>query len=142
MQSGLPLTKHLSMIYRYSRRFLTKALAPLEVETGQYPFLMILYRLPGLTQEQLSAELGMDKGTTARMVAQLEQSGLLERRVDGADKRANHLYPTERALALAGTLRGISRRMQETLLAGFTPDERAQTETLLLRMRDNIRHGL
>lgn len=136
--SFIPANRYISMIYRYTRRYFARELIDSQLDAGQLPFLLQLYRSPGITQEQLSCALGMDKGTTARSVAQLEECGLAYRTPDENDRRINHVFPTQAALGSEDELFDIIDRLHELLFEGFTAEERAQALTLIIRMKDNI----
>ena len=134
----VPANKYISMIYRYTRRYFSKELRAFNLDSGQLPFLLQLYRYPGITQEGLSAELGMDKGTTARSIAQLEECGLAYRVPNENDRRANHVFPSQAALSVEAELFDIIRRLHTILFKDFTAQESAQALDLLIRMKDNI----
>ena len=134
----IPITRHISLIYRYAQRFLSGRLRDFPLEAGQLPLMLQLYRYPGVTQEQLAQRLAIDKGTAARGVAQLEKNGLVERREDPADRRAYRLAPTSRALSLEEPLFAITDLLQEALFEGMNDDERRQSAALVLRMAQNL----
>lgn len=134
----VPANKFISMIYRYTRRYFVRALQDSNLDAGQLPFLLHLYRCPGATQEQLSCALGMDKGTTARSVTQLEECALAYRTPDEHDRRINHVFPSSAALEQEDALFDIIDSLHELLFEGFSPEERAQVLSLIIRMKDNI----
>lgn len=134
----VPANKFVSMIYRYTRRYFARELRAFQLDAGQLPFLLQLYRNPGITQERLSCELGMDKGTTARSVAQLEECGLSYRAPDECDRRINHVFPSQSALAVEDELFAITDRLNDLLFEGFTAQERDQALSLIIRMKENI----
>lgn len=139
MNRAVPANKFISTIYRYTRRYFARELQGSRLDAGQLPFLLHLYRCPGVTQEQLSCALGMDKGTTARSVAQLEECGLVYRTPGQNDRRVNHVFPSQEALELEESLIGIVDRLHELLFEGFSPEEREQALSLIVRMKDNIK---
>ena len=120
----IPITRHISLIYRYAQRFLSGRLRDFPLEAGQLPLMLQLYRYPGVTQEQLAQRLAIDKGTAARGVAQLEKNGLVERREDPADRRAYRLAPTSRALSLEEPLFAITDRFFPPVLKKLADEPR------------------
>lgn len=72
----IPITRHISLIYRYAQRFLSGRLRDFPLEAGQLPLMLQLYRYPGVTQEQLAQRLAIDKGTAARGWRSLRRMGL------------------------------------------------------------------
>lgn len=134
----VPISRHLSLIYRYSQRYFSARLREFPLEAGQFPLLLQLFRHPDVTQEQLSQRLALDKATTARAAAQLLAQGLIERRADPEDRRAYRLSPTARALALEEQLFSIAGDLQEVLFRGMTPTERQAASDLVVRMAGNL----
>jgi len=137
-----PANRTISLIYRYGRRYLARELKPISIDVGQYPFLIAALRNPGITQEQISERLGMDRGTTARSVAALEEQGFITRETDKRDRRINHIYCTDKAQQLRDELYAISDRLHSAYMAGFSDEEKQQLGSMLLRMRDNIKHEI
>ena len=43
----IPITRHISLIYRYAQRFLSGRLRDFPLEAGQLPLMLQLYRHPG-----------------------------------------------------------------------------------------------
>ena len=134
------INRTISVLYRYSQQFFAEELArrgrPLQV--GQLPFLMQVYRHPGITQEGIAQGACMDKGTTARGIAQLERAGLVRRETDENDRRVNHIFATEQALAVREEIHAVIDRLHEVLYTGFGTDEIEQASALLQRMRGNM----
>lgn len=129
----------ISMLYRYGQRYISGRLKLLEVDVGQLPFLLRAYDEPGVTQERMSCVLGMDKGTTARGVAHLEELGLIERTVDTRDRRVNHIYPTPQGEALRGELLEVVADLQRIFFDGLSREEAEEFNRLALRMAENIK---
>lgn len=130
----------ISIIYRYGQRFFVRQLRQrgMELEVGQLPALMQVYRNPGITQEEIAANTGMDKGTTARSVHRLCRLGMTVRQVDAADRRLLHIYPTEKGLACRAELEEMIAALHGVLYRGFTPQEVETAFSLLERMRANM----
>ena len=132
-----PANRTVSLIYRYGRRFLARELKAVSVDVGQYPFLIAVLRNPGITQEQLSEKLGMDRGTTARSVAALEEQGYFTRETDAHDRRINHIYSTEKADRLREELYAVSDRLHSAYMTGFSDEEKEMLSGLFRRLSEN-----
>ena len=72
-----PIGKYISQIYRKGRAFISKGLTQYDMGYGQMLFLLQLYRQDGISQEELTEKLSIDKGTTARSIKKLEQEGFI-----------------------------------------------------------------
>ena len=132
--------RFISMIYRYGQRIFARMLRQrqLPVEAGQLPFLFQVYRHPGITQEGISANIGMDKGTTARIITQLENSGMVTRNPDEKDRRLNRIHPTQAALDIHPEITEIVEEFHSLLYQGLSPEEITLAKQLLIHMKDNL----
>ena len=64
--------------------------------------------------------------TLTRLIDRLCASGLVERRADANDRRANRLYLTSAARPLMTKLRALREEINQTALAHLKPDEADQ----------------
>lgn len=138
------INRNISILYRYGQKFLSqrlKELTPL-LEVGQFPFLLQVYRYPGISQDQISANVAMDKGTCARCIKQLESSGLVIKETDSEDRRINRIYPSETALSIKDQVFNIIAELHEILYKGFNQHEINNTISILNRMKNNIQSYL
>lgn len=89
---------------------------------------------PNIDQSALAARLGIDRNHTSLLVEQLERKRLVERRVNGADRRAKLLRLTTRGTALYGRLMPKVFAAQSKLTELLSPAERDQLFELLGRV--------
>ncbi|HEX2927480.1 MAG TPA: MarR family winged helix-turn-helix transcriptional regulator [Ruminiclostridium sp.] len=129
-----------SVLYRHGQRFLARKFKEYSIpfEVGQFPFIMQVYRNPGITQEGISANAAMDKGTTAHNIKQLEKLGLVQREIDANDRRVNHIYPTPKALEVKDKVFKIIDELHGILYQGFSEEEIPLIISLLSRIKINM----
>lgn len=130
--------KWISTIHRHMHIYIFKELQPYNIGKGQFIFLMTLINKDGISQEELSNVLNIDKGTTAKALKKLESQEYIERKQDPEDKRAYKVYITEKAKSIKPVLDRIKKNITEVLASDFTPEERDMTLDLLKRMAENI----
>ena len=92
------LGKYISLIHRQANVFFTKEFSKFGFGSGQYMFLIHLYKNDGISQEELSELVNIDKGTTAKAIRKLEELNLIKRLRDSTDKRINRIYLTTKAI--------------------------------------------
>ena len=136
------VNRYISILYRYGQRFLTARLLPLGLEVGLLPSFLQVCRFPGITQEEIAARTGMDKGTTARSVRRLEDQGFARREGDPYDRRVNHIHPTEKARSLEPQVEAVLAELHRYLYRGFSPQEIDQALDTLRRMQENMEQAL
>jgi MarR family transcriptional regulator, transcriptional regulator for hemolysin len=96
---------------------------------------IVLFRLrqqEGLSQVDLADVLELQPISLVRLLDRLVEHGLLERRPDPKDRRANRLFLTRSGRQLVDDLDGLRDRIASDVLRGI-PDEAIQTslETLV-----------
>jgi len=103
----------------------------------QYGVLSILNRQsgePGIDQNSLAARLGVDRSHASLVVEELAAKGLIERRVDGADRRVRLLSLTPKAEKLYARMRPGVRAANDHILKPLSSPEREMFINMLIRM--------
>lgn len=126
-----------SVLYRYGQLFLSKKLEFLNIGSGQYVFLMTLYRRGGISQEELSTYLRIDKGTTAKAIKKLADAGYVVREIDSKDKRAYKVHLTPKAIEIIPVIQAAAKEWENIITSGLSKEEKQWIEKILLRMAEN-----
>lgn len=138
LKSGIPLKRVATPLARRFAQICTAALSDMTAEADlnplQYAAMGHLSDEPDLDQNALAARLGIDRTSVGQLVDQLETKGLLERRVNGADRRARLVRLSARGTRLRERLRPRAHLVQANLLATLTPTEREILLELLVRV--------
>ena len=102
----------------------------------QFSLLSVLAARPGLDQAALALEVGVDRATTANVIARLERRRLLRRRRSAGDRRVKLAEPTAAGLALLARIDRAARAAHARTLAPLDAAERAVFVALLRRLVD------
>src|SRR4051812_45928874 len=89
---------------------------------------------PGIGQNVLADRLNIDRNTASVLVEQLVKKGVVERKVNGADRRARLLRLTPKGEKLFARLRPAHAEVNESILAPIKPQERKLLMGLLIRV--------
>ena len=89
-------------------------------------------RNAGCTANRIADALQMDKSYLSRVLAKLEDAGLISKSVSENDNRKKHLNLTESGLVLYDELERLSDDQVDDMLAGLDAE---QTKQVLLSMR-------
>jgi len=113
-------------------------------EVTHYEFAVLVYLdgeygEPGIDQISLAARIGIDRNHVSLLVAQLENKGFLERRINGSDRRARLLRLTAKGEKFFRRIRPIGLRGQQRILAPLAPAERELLLDLLVRVVEGNR---
>jgi DNA-binding MarR family transcriptional regulator len=109
------------------------------LQRGQFIFLTRICETPGIRQGELAAACSLDKGTTAKAVQKLEDSGFIQRLHDENDRRAWNLFPTAKGTELYQKLIHEENREISAGLRGFSRAEAEQLQQMAVRLQNNIR---
>jgi MarR family transcriptional regulator, transcriptional regulator for hemolysin len=132
---------HLGRVFVRTDRRAEQTLRAFGLTHPQFGVLARLREREGLTQQDLSEGLLLDKSNLCRILTLLEGAGLLERKPDGEDRRANRILLTARgrrvldqAIPALDTMleeqfRGLDREGQRTLSTLLRRIERGALES-------------
>ena len=109
---------------------------------AQWAVLFRLDRSEGLKQSELAELLDLQPITLTRLLDRLSDNGLIERRADPNDRRADRLFLTPAARPLLERLTVLGEDMMGTVLAGLD----AKTSERMLRdlglVKENLRAAI
>ncbi len=109
---------------------------------AQWAVLSRLKRREGLKQCELASSLDLAPITLARLVDKLTASGLVERREDAKDRRANRLFLTPDAAPTLERLDDLSEAVLACALDGLDEEAIGNMRIGLERIRSNLKHEL
>jgi DNA-binding MarR family transcriptional regulator len=96
---------------------------------------------PGIEQNDFADRLNIDRNTASVLVEQLVRKGLVERQVNGADRRARLLSLTPHGENLYARLRPAHLALNQSILAPISARERKLLIDLLIRVIEgNLGH--
>jgi DNA-binding MarR family transcriptional regulator len=138
---GVPVRRNLISLARRLFQICTTAAAEtLEgqgLTTLQFGTIVYLSKVtgqPDIDQNGLAARLGIDRASTSQIVEELVAMGLVDRRVNGADRRARLLCLTPRGEKLRARLHPAQIAGQWRILASLAPRERELLLDLVVRV--------
>lgn len=100
--------------------------------------LYVLWEHPRLTITQVGKLTSLAKTTLTSMLDRMEQSGLIRREPDPANRRQIYVCITEKALGYRAAYDAVSERMNVLFYQGFSEEEVAAFEAALRRIIDNL----
>jgi DNA-binding MarR family transcriptional regulator len=136
VRAAAPLTRRFQLI---CATMVAEALAGEEVVQLEYGTLLCLEIEPGIDQRRLAEAMGIDPSNASLIVDRLHSKGLIERRVNGNDRRARELYLTPKGRALWRRLRPKTSAANERVLAPLAPAQRELFLDLLIRLIEGNR---
>lgn len=126
--------RYISYLHRLGASFLSKEYNQYEIGFGQYQFLLRLYLRDGISHEDLTEQVCVDKATTTRAIKRLEEKGFVEVMTNEKDKRKYNIYLTKKALDQKEEILDISKKWEKQLTDGLKQDELDQLFYLLRKI--------
>ena len=108
------------------------ALAELGISAREFLVLTFVRAADGLSQQELSARLGLDPTIVVGLVDGLEDRDLMSRRRDPADRRRNVLSATPAGEDLLAEAVAAAARAEADFLGPLDPDQREELRRWLL----------
>jgi len=130
--------KYISQLHRKGNVFINRELLKYDLGVGQFMFLLDLYMKDGKNQEEISYNLKIDKGTTARAIKKLEEEGFVIRVKDENDKRSNKIYLTQKAKDIKENVFSILDDWNQKISIVLTKEEEAVMKNILKKICENI----
>jgi DNA-binding MarR family transcriptional regulator len=129
--------KYIGEIHRSSCIYFSKKFSRFGIGAGQYLFLLNLYNHDGITQEELTEKVRLDKATTARAIKKLEDEGYVKRIKKENDKRAYKLEITEKATQIKEEVYSIMNEWEAKIRSCLTDEESQELMNLLSKLSKN-----
>ena len=132
------LGKYISLIHRQANVFFTKEFNKFGFGSGQYMFMIHLYKNDGISQESLAELVNIDKGTTAKAIKKLEELEFITRSKDSIDKRINRIYLTTKALNIRNEFFDILTKREKSLTNNLSQEEINEGLKILTKLSSNV----
>ncbi len=126
-------------INKAGQLFYADRLAALGLGAGQFPVLSVLYAREGLSQEEISSYLGIDKAAVAKSVRKLLEEDYVSRGGDEADGRLKRVWLTPKAKRARPRILEVEAEWEGRLLEGFGAEEARALAAFLARLEENAR---
>ena len=132
------ILREIGKIYRALNSFSDFLMKSINLEKGQYQFLMRVKENPGINQQDLSNILLVDKTTTAKAVKKLVAKGYIIKKVEQADKRNLNLYLTDKGKKTCILLVQEEQFATKISLGNLNKIEQEQLLTKLSEISENV----
>lgn len=129
----------ISILYRKAQVYWTQSLKEYQITSAEYPILLRLYAREGVTQEEIVAELEMDKSAIARALQSLIDKGFVEKQKDEQDRRCNRIYLTEKGHGVRQEIEEAKQKWNEILMKNMTEEEQREMIRLLGQSVKNLK---
>ena len=127
------ITRHMNIISRCAGLYRAERLKGSDLGQNHHRYIFCVCHHPGISQEELSRRVYINKSNVTRHLTYLEGQGYVERRQSAEDKRVILVYPTEKAYDALPMLREIVRDWNDMLTEDFSTEEKELFASLIKR---------
>ncbi|MEG0133880.1 MAG: MarR family transcriptional regulator [Clostridium sp.] len=117
------ISRYVNQLYRQGIVFLGKEYKEYNIGAGQYQFLVYLYIMDGLTHDELTYKIGVDKAATTRAIVKLEEAGYIKKVQDVNDKRKYYIFLTDYAKEKREEIINKSKKWEIEIAKELTEEE-------------------
>lgn len=110
-----------------------------DVPFGHWSFLRVLWEQDGITQKQLSDEVGVMEPTTFAAVKAMEARGWLERRQRADNRKNMYVFLTETGHALKAKLVPLAEQVNCVGVMGLAPEDIDTAKRVLLAIIQQLK---
>lgn len=130
------LMRSINRTHRCSKRYYNEKLNADGITGNQQIYIFQICRHPGISQEQLSQRIAVNKSNVTRQLCALEQNGFIRRQPSSEDKRVLQVFPTEKAEALYPKVLDIMHLWNSLLLEDFSENEKSLLLSMMQRVQE------
>jgi DNA-binding MarR family transcriptional regulator len=127
----------LNVTSRRLKRLLQKRLSAHGLEYGAWFFLRILWVEEGFTQRGLCERTGLSQPTAATALRKMLHDGLIHLEPDPEDRRASHVFLTDKARAMKPEFAKLVRGMHRKVTADISEADLALVRDVMRKIREN-----
>lgn len=119
----IPINKTISIIERSNILYRNEVFKEYGLKGYQANYLLEINHHPGISQEELTKTMHIDKSNVARGLMHLSEMGYITRVQDSNDLRLLLLFPTEKGSELTKIISSIFKNQRNHLLQDFDENE-------------------
>ncbi len=130
------LMKYINTISRCAILYRNEKLESEGLNGYQHTYLLIICNNPGISQENLTKRIYVNKSNVARQLALLEQNGFVTRQPCEKDKRVMLVFPTQKAFDIYPRVKAFISEWNSYLCEDFTQEECSLLLSMLTHITD------
>lgn len=141
MSTSLPSGQLIKLLHDRLEKQANNTLRAQDLTMMQISVLMELQKTEQkqLSMKELERKFCIAQSTVAGIISRLEQKGFVEAFGDAADKRVKLVHITPAGEACCREAAGYMEQAEQTLLQGFSEEEKTMFNLLLTRAAENMR---
>lgn len=129
--------RKVNVLFRLCMIHLREEMKKMGFGAGDYPFLAVLFLKEGVSQDELSRYMRVDKSYTARALAKLEKMGMVERHPDPDEHRIKRVFLSQKSRQIETQFFKMLKKWHGTLIQDINPEHLAIVQAGMDQMIEN-----
>ncbi len=125
------IMRQINIISRCAGLYRTDKLRGAELGACHHSYVLAICRTPGISQEELSRHICINKSGVTRHLSYLEEHGYVVRRQSETDRRVTLVYPTEKMQEMLPRVKEIVTEWNTYLTADLSEEELTMFRSVL-----------
>lgn len=134
-----PIMRKINIISRCQGIFRANNLQNDELSPCHHSYILAISHNPGITQDELSRNICVNKSNVTRTLVYLENAGYVERKPSKTDKRAIQVFPTQKMLDIFPQIKQIVIDWNNYLTKDFSDDEMEIFQSVLEKISERAK---
>lgn len=130
------VSRYFNIISRCAGIYRAERFKKIDLGQNHHSYLLCLSRHPGISQDELSHLIYINKSNVTRHLARLEQQGYVVRKQSEEDKRVILVYPTEKVEEVLPQIRASLKEWNDIVLEDFSEEEKEILLGFLKRIKE------
>ena len=135
-----PIMRKINIISRCQGIFRANNLQSDELSPCHHSYILAISHNPGITQDELSRNICVNKSNVTRTLVYLENAGYVERKPSKTDKRAIQVFPTQKMLDIFPQIKQIVIDWNNYLTKDFSDDEMEIFQSVLEKISERAKN--
>ena len=132
------LVRNAWRIFSLSHRVWNEPMAESGLSSATFPILETIVLSPGISQQEISDVMSIDKSCTSRGCKHLETSGLIRREKSMRFSHGFHCHPTEEGVAVFNEIIAKERAQIHAMFDEEDPEEIAHAVLVMERLLERL----
>lgn len=135
------IIKNFGILYRTFLYYVSEEVSEKEITFSDSIFLVNVGKNEGISQNDLSKSLAIDKAAVARSIKSMEKKGYLRIQKSDYDKRMKKLYLTDTGTELFQFVSNLNTKWLDQILIDFTDAEIHQFNSVINRISQRAKEN-
>ncbi len=125
------MLRKISIIDKTAIKYRHEKFKPIGIGGCDHPYILCIERFPGISQDEITERVIVNKSNTTRTLSRLEEDGYILRTNNEVDKRVLNVELTNKGKEIIAEIKTINGQLEDYLFSDFSIEEKEIFQRLL-----------